>query len=92
MSNNLRSALDNPKVISEKLNIELVKGRIAGPFQEIPLKIVRISPIGLVPKTQPGTFRIIHYLSHPEKGSGQFHSAAYRCKQIFVLTIAAKFA
>ncbi len=69
MSTNLRSALENPQVVSKKLETERQNNRIAGPFQEIPLPNFCVSPIGLVPKKQPGKFRIIHHLSYPENGS-----------------------
>ncbi|KAM4622292.1 uncharacterized protein O3C94_020114 [Discoglossus pictus] len=38
---------------------------MAGPFDEIPIKNLRISPLGLVPKKEPGSFRLIHHLSYP---------------------------
>ena len=62
---NLRSALDNPKAVDSKLNKELEAGRLAGPFISPPLKYFRVSPLGLVPKKQPGDFRMIHHLSFP---------------------------
>ena len=68
MSTNLRSALENPHVVSQKLEIEK-QNRIAGPFNEIPLPNFSVSPIGLVSKKQPGKFRIIHHLSYPASGS-----------------------
>ena len=69
MSTNLRSALENPHVVSQKLEVEKQNNRIAGPFNEIPLPNFRVSPIGLVPKKQPGKFRINHHLSYPASGS-----------------------
>jgi hypothetical protein len=62
---NLRSALDNPKAVDSKLNKELEAGRLAGPFISPPLKYFRVSPLGMVPKKQPGDFRMIHHLSFP---------------------------
>jgi hypothetical protein len=57
--------LDNPKAVDTKLNKELEAGRLAGPFILPPLKYFRVSPLGLVPKKQPGDFRMIHHLSFP---------------------------
>ncbi len=65
----LISALENPKVVTEKLEIERQVKRIAGPFKNTPLPNFRVSPIGLVPKKQPGKFRITHHLSYPIEGS-----------------------
>ncbi|KAM4694411.1 uncharacterized protein O3C94_004897 [Discoglossus pictus] len=39
---------------------------MAGPFDTVPLNNLRISPLGLVPKKEPGTFRLIHHLSYPK--------------------------
>ena len=68
-AHNLRSALDNPKAVATKLNKELEAGWLAGPFTSPPLKYFRVSPLGLVPKKQPGDFRMIHHLSFPNSTS-----------------------
>ena len=47
---NLKSVLINPAVAIEKVENEIVKGRIAGPFMYRPISNLRCSPIGLVPK------------------------------------------
>ncbi len=62
---NLKSALQNPQVVQEKLNKEILAGRVAGPFDNPPMENLRISPIGLVPKKSSGDFRLIHHLSYP---------------------------
>ena len=61
----LASASDNPLVVLEKLSKEMILGRIAGPFKTRPFANLQCSPIGLVPKRQPFTFRMIHHLSFP---------------------------
>ena len=53
------SALLNKNLISEKIQQELKLGRIAGPFKNHPFTNFRSSPLGLVPKKEPGTFRLI---------------------------------
>ena len=63
---NLRSALENPTAVDAKLQRELGAGRLAGPFTSPPFKNFRVSPLGLVPKKQPGEFRMIHHLSFPK--------------------------
>ena len=62
---NLKSAIENPMIVSEKISKEISAGRVAGPFAEPPFENFRTSPIGLVPKKEPGEFRMIHHLSYP---------------------------
>ncbi|MEW8547291.1 MAG: reverse transcriptase domain-containing protein [Candidatus Thiodiazotropha sp.] len=62
---NLKSALEFPRIVQDKINKEILAGRVAGPFQECPISSLRISPIGLVPKKTPGEYRLIHHLSYP---------------------------
>ena len=61
-STNLKSALENAKIVQEKLNKELLKDRIAGPSDSPPFSNFVCSPIGAVPKKQSGKFRLIHHL------------------------------
>ena len=68
-AHNLASVKSNPALALSKLDKEVSLGRMAGPFQGSPIANLRISPIGLVPKTEPGCFRLIHHLSHPEMES-----------------------
>ena len=49
-SKNLTSALELKTKTLEKINKEIEKGRVAGPFETVPLCNFRSSPIGLVPK------------------------------------------
>ncbi|KAK7492349.1 hypothetical protein BaRGS_00016446 [Batillaria attramentaria] len=63
---NLKSALEYPQVVQAKLQQELSLGRIAGPFQTPPFSQFCTSPLGVVEKKTPGTFRLIHHLSYPE--------------------------
>ena len=68
-SKNHGSAFKDPELIIEKLNEEANLGRVAGPFSEPPIKNLVISPIGLVPKSTPGQFRLIFDLSYPRGAS-----------------------
>lgn len=52
----------------EKMDKEISLGRIVGPFNSPPLSTLQCSPIGLIPKQQPGEWRLITHLSFP-KGS-----------------------
>lgn len=60
------SALNNSSKVSEKLSKELALGRISGPFTQPPFSNLSVSPLGLVPKKDPGKFRLIHNLSYPK--------------------------
>jgi len=66
---NLSSCTDHPLIVQNKLLKEVQLGRLAGPFTIPPLPDLRISPIGLVPKREPGEYRLIHHLSYPEGSS-----------------------
>ena len=68
-SNNLPSAQENTQVLLSKIENELLLGRVAGPFDTIPIYNIQISPLGVVPKKAPGEFRIIHHLSYPDGNS-----------------------
>ena len=68
-AHNLVSAKKAPAVVSEKLAKEKELGRIMGPFREPPFSPFHVSPIGLVEKKEPNTFRLIHHLSFPKGGS-----------------------
>ena len=68
-ADNLKSAVGDPDTVIQKLSKEIKLGRIAGPFQDMPFSNLIISPVGLVPKSEPGKFRLIHNLSFPEGGS-----------------------
>ena len=62
---NLKSARSNPEIVKQKIQAEIDAGRVAGPFSLRPFPNLRVSPLGLVPKKEPGSFRLIHHLSFP---------------------------
>ena len=66
---NLLSAQQHPHVVDEKLAKELAAHRLACPFDAPPFPNLRISPLGVVPKKTPGTYRLIHHLSYPQGSS-----------------------
>lgn len=68
-SKNHGSAFTQPDLINERLQDEIKLGRVAGPFDSPPLENLLISPIGLVPKSTPGQFRLIFDLSYPHGSS-----------------------
>ena len=68
-ANNLKSAEDRPDVLTQKIAKEVAAGRIAGPFALPPFPNLQVSPLGLVPKKEPDSFRVIHHLSFPNGNS-----------------------
>ena len=68
-SSNLQSALQNPEIVDRKLAKEICEGRIRGPFVQPPFYNLKVSPLGVIPKKQPGEYRMIHHLSFPSGGS-----------------------
>ena len=57
-ADNLLSVQRDPPTVLNKLQKEVNLGRMAGPFVEPPFTDLFISPIGLVPKSDPGKFRL----------------------------------
>ena len=64
-SPNLKSVQLDPGAIRRKLDNEIELGRIVGPFSSRPLDRLIVSPIGLIPKSEPGKMRLIQHLSYP---------------------------
>ena len=62
---NLTSALQHPEVVDDGLQKEVESGRILGPFCQPPLKNLRTSGLGAVPKKNE-KWRVILHLSAPE--------------------------
>ncbi len=65
-SPNLKSINADPEAARTKVMKEVGLKRIVGPFSQIPISNLIISPIGLVPKAEPGKFRLIQHLSFPD--------------------------
>ena len=66
---NLKSAFDLPQVLKHEISLELQSGRVSGPFLLPPFPNLQVSPLGLVAKKEPNTYRVIHHLSFPEGNS-----------------------
>ena len=67
---NKPSAFQNPMVIDDYLANEVLRCRVAGPFQSVPLPNLQISSFGVIPKKgQPGKWRLIVDLSSPRGSS-----------------------
>ena len=65
-ADNLKSAKAHKDIVQQKLDKEVSEGRMAGPFVDWPVQELIISLVGLVPKKEPGQFRLIQHLSWPE--------------------------
>ena len=66
---NLRSALENPDVVSSDYSKLLSQGRLHGPFPTPPLTNFRSSPLGVVFRKRTTKARLIHHLSAPHGAS-----------------------
>lgn len=69
VSRNHKSAVEHPSVIQDFIAQGRELGRIAGPFPSPPFTQFVSSPLGVVPKSEPGKFRVIHDLSFPKSNS-----------------------
>lgn len=79
LSNYLPSFEKNKSVGLQRISQELCTGRIAGPFFISPLTKSQLSPLGIVPKNNPGEFRMIHHLTYPKGSSINDHIPAQYC-------------
>ena len=69
LSKNHKSTDLLPEVINEFISKGQLEGRIAGPFASPPFEPFVSSPLGVVPKSEPGKYRVIHDLSFPRHNS-----------------------
>ena len=65
---NLKSANLHLNELKQKINKEVKLGHMVGPFDSAPLKNLKISPVGLIPKSD-GSWRLITHLSYPPGNS-----------------------
>ncbi len=66
---NLTSVQSRIPIALGKVMKEVGMGRMQGPFDRPPLAPFRVNAIGLVPKQEPGSYRMITDLSHPKGAS-----------------------
>ena len=64
---NMKSAADHPEVVDRYLATEVEQGRVV-PLDQEALPACQVSRIGVIPKSQPGRWRLIVDLSHPKGG------------------------
>ena len=65
----MKSMKDNEVVVEEYIQGEREAGRLLGPLQKVSFPDVHINPVGLIPKSEPGKYRMIVDLSAPKGGS-----------------------
>lgn len=75
---NLISANQHAGKLLEKISSEISLGRIMGPFDEKPISTLRLSPVGVLPKTS-GLWRMIIHLSYPRDNSVNDHIDESHC-------------
>jgi hypothetical protein len=63
---NMKSARDSSDIVDGKLSKEIHAGRISGPHTLKPFFNFHSSPLAVVEKKVPGTYRLIHHLSFPD--------------------------
>ena len=66
---NCSSALKQPDIIDNYLREELAYGSIIGPFDKQPFPDFVMNRFGVIPKSEPGKWRLIADLSFPFKNS-----------------------
>jgi len=63
---NLRSAKDNPSIISENILKEVQLGHTDGPFTSPPFPNQQVYPIGVIPMKHSSDWRTVFHLSYPK--------------------------
>ena len=66
---NMQSVSQHQDVVERYLGEEREAGRIMGPFKQEAFPHVQVSPFGVIPKSEPGKWRLILDLSSPRGNS-----------------------
>ena len=66
---NMRSAKQHPEVVGDYIRKECEEGRVLGPFDPQMFPEVHVNKFGVIPKADPGRWRLIVDLSSPEGAS-----------------------
>jgi len=69
-------------VLQKKIDVELLAGRVRGPFHAPPFDQFQVSPVSLRNKSTPGEYRLLHNLSHPHDGSSVNDNINDICKSV----------
>ena len=65
----MRSVSEHRNVVEEYIHKEREAGRLLGPFKPSAFPEVHVNPFGVIPKSEPGKWRLIVDMSSPEGGS-----------------------
>ena len=68
-SGNMRSVVDHREVVEKYIQGERLTGRLVGPLEKSSCSDVQLSPFGVIPKKEPGKWRLILDLSSPDGSS-----------------------
>ena len=66
VTGNMRSVEEHRDVLQVYVDGERQAGRVLGPFDRDQFPMVQVSPFGVIPKREPGKWRLILDLSSPE--------------------------
>ena len=66
---NMKSAMEHGEVVERYLGEEREAQRVLGPFKRSLFPEVHVSPFGVIPKADPGKWRLILDLSSPRGNS-----------------------
>ena len=63
---NMKSTKEHPQVVNDYIMKECLAGRLLGPLDPQMFTDVQVSRFGVIPKSEPGNWRLILDLSSPE--------------------------
>ena len=81
---NMKSAMEHGEVVEKYLGEEREVQRVLGPFKRSLFPEVHVSPFGVIPKTDPGKWRLILDLSSPRGNSVNDGIAKELCSLSYV--------
>ena len=84
IARNAHNAQQHPKIVQEKLQNEIRKDRMAGPFPSPPF---HTSPLNIREKKTPGRYRLIHDLSFPYNDNSINHNIPDNSKKVQYATV-----
>lgn len=62
---NMKSVEEHKEVVEQYIGVECGEKRLLGPFNRKEYRWVQVSPFGVIPKSEPGRWRLIQNLSAP---------------------------
>ena len=80
---NMKSAMEHGEVVEKYLGEEREAQRVLGPFKRSLFPEVHVSPFGVIPKADPGKWRLILNLSSPHGNSVNDGIAKELCSLIY---------